>query len=400
MGSTRHPLAVIGALAASLTLLAASPASASTTWSAVPTPGGDLSQLYGVAATAPDAAWAVGSAYDFSLGAQRSLIARWNGTSWSRVTSPNGSQLYNELYAVDATSASDAWAVGSIETAHGPNGGGDGPKKAAAWRWNGTSWRIVDLPKPANTPTVTGVEALSPGDAWAVGWYYESLTPTAVGAGYAAHWNGSTWKQVELPAVGDYLTQVYTVSGTSPTDVWAVGSWRDRGPGQPYHPLALHWDGSAWTPVTVPEPAGGGFLRGVKALSPTDVWAVGGRDYRTPISFHWNGTAWAEVPLPALGGTGNNFLYSVTGTGPGKVWAVGYTSAGTNNPEPLVERWNGSSWQIEPGTTTQYGGLLNSAAAVAGTNGSTTIWGAGYRNAFSGTGFTNRTLALRGSDSG
>ncbi|GII04679.1 hypothetical protein [Planobispora takensis] len=377
--------------AVSLAVLAAAPASA-TTWTITPTPGGDLSRLNAVAALSPTGAWAVGTAYDFGLGAERTLIERWNGTSWSRVTSPNGSQFYNQLYGVDAASSTSAWAVGSIETAHGANGGGDGPKKAAAWRWNGSTWRIVDLPKPATTPTVTGVDMLSGTEAWAVGWYYETLSP-ALGVPYTARWNGSAWTEVDAPTPGSYLNTLYAVSGTSAADVWAVGNWRNRGSGERYHPLALHWTGSAWAQVPVPDPAGGvgGSLRGVKAISPTDVWAVGYRDYRTPAAFHYDGTAWSEVPLPALGGTGNNFLYGVTAVAADQVWAAGYTSAGTNNPEPLVMRWNGTAWRVETLPATEAGGMLNGVAAAPGT-----VLGVGSRVAFSGSSWTDRTLGVRG----
>jgi hypothetical protein len=63
-------------------------------------------------------------------------------------------------------------------------------------------------------------------------------------------------------------------------------TWRDRGSAQVYHPPALHWDGTAWTQVPFPDPAGGigGSLRGIKAISATDAWAVGGKDYKTPVS--------------------------------------------------------------------------------------------------------------------
>lgn len=380
------------AAAVSLAVLTAVPAAA-TTWAITPTPGGDLSRLNAVAATSATNAWAVGAAYDFNLAVERTLIERWNGSSWTRVPSPNGSQFYNQLYGVDAVSATSAWAVGTIETAHGANGGGDGPKKPAAWRWNGTSWTIVNLPMPASAPAVTSVDMLSANDAWAVGWYYDTFTPSAHGVPYAAHWNGSTWTEVDTPAPGTYLNQVYTVSGTSPTDVWAVGGRRDRGSGALYHPLALHWNGSAWAEVPVPDPAGGagGSLLSVKAISPTDVWATGYRDYHTPATWHYDGAAWTQVPLPALGGTANNFLYGITATASDQVWAVGYTSAGANNPDLLVTRWNGTAWRIETMPATEAGASLQGVAAVPGT-----VLAVGYRNAFSGSSWTNRTIGLRG----
>jgi len=92
------------------------------------------------------------------------------------------------------------------------------------------------------------------------------------------------------------------VSGTSAADVWAVGVYDDFD--QPYeNPLMEHWDGSSWVEIDGPSLEDGGSLLGVLALSPTDVWAVGGRGEipaRTLVE-HWNGSAWTVVPSPSPG---------------------------------------------------------------------------------------------------
>src|SRR5215470_15494527 len=96
---------------------------------AVPVPGG---QLFGVAATSARNAWAVGGA----VSSGKTLILRWNGTTWARVPSPTPAPD-TELYAVAATSARNAWAVG---------GGGASPGKAYILHWNGTIWKTVPSP--------------------------------------------------------------------------------------------------------------------------------------------------------------------------------------------------------------------------------------------------------------
>jgi hypothetical protein len=45
--------------------------------------------------------------------ARNSLILHWNGTKWAQVASPNPGPS-NFLYAVAASSASNAWAVGQF----------------------------------------------------------------------------------------------------------------------------------------------------------------------------------------------------------------------------------------------------------------------------------------------
>ena len=87
--------------------------------------------LTGVAATSADNAWAVGSTG--SNLSPKPLIAHWNGTSWKQTRSsglPSG-----ELSAVAATSASNAWAVGSTTS-----------RQSLILHWNGISWQQVPGP--------------------------------------------------------------------------------------------------------------------------------------------------------------------------------------------------------------------------------------------------------------
>ncbi len=57
-------------------------------------------------------AWAVGGV--FAAGAGHPLIEHWNGGSWRLVPSP--APAGSVLYGVAATSARNAWAVGTIRT--------------------------------------------------------------------------------------------------------------------------------------------------------------------------------------------------------------------------------------------------------------------------------------------
>src|SRR5215472_17392735 len=70
-------------------------------------------QLYGVAAVSARRPWAVGCTNCFTSKG-RALIERWNGTAWKRV--PNPAPANSVLSAVAATSASNAWAVGQTDT--------------------------------------------------------------------------------------------------------------------------------------------------------------------------------------------------------------------------------------------------------------------------------------------
>jgi hypothetical protein len=213
------------------------------------------------------------------------------------------------------------------------------------------------------------------------------------------HWNGTLWLKTDVPNPGNGINQLYGVGASSPTDVWAVGTTTNAGdPRGSRHPLALHYNGTAWSTVPMPDTASGSaLLRSVTAISPTDAWAVGSQSgYSQPVAYHWNGTAWTLVSTPAVGSPGNNLFYRVTAIDSGRVWAVGYTSGTASGPQPLVERWNGSSWSVEPTPTQSLGGAAQGVAAIAGSAGTATVWVSGYRTAFVNGGYTDRTLTLRG----
>jgi len=378
-----------------VTVGTAAPAAAATSWSVLSTPnrGSIANELYGSAALSATSAWAVGSWYDTNLAAPRTLIERWNGTAWSTVTSPNATQYYNELRDVDASSATDAWAVGYANGSSGVNGM---PRTTLATHWNGTAWSTIATPQPGtNFRQLYAVKAFSAGNAWAVGWYYDS---SLHGEGLVLHWNGSAWSQVTAPDPGTSGTTLEGVAGSGPNDVWAVGYYTNSGEhGVLGHPLAIHYDGTAWTETPMPESGSGTFLHSVAALSANDVWAVGSKNgYSAPVAYHWNGSAWSEIPTPPTGGSGNNILYGVAGVAPNQVWAVGYASS-SGQTQPIVQRWNGTAFTNETVPQQPIGGLLYSAAA---TTTGPTVFAAGTRWDLNGSGsIADRTLSMRGTGS-
>ena len=104
----------------------ASAAQAGTAGTAVPfSISGTLAD---VAATSASNAWAVGT-----TGRLRSkpLIVHWNGTAWKQVPSPSPG-TFAGLSGVAATSASNAWAVGDSTSGSSSN--------ALILRWNGKTW--------------------------------------------------------------------------------------------------------------------------------------------------------------------------------------------------------------------------------------------------------------------
>jgi hypothetical protein len=86
--------------------------------------------LAGVAAASDSNAWAVG--YTGTGASDNVLMLHWNGTAWSRVTSPKVLTGAGELSAITVISATDAWAVGSTGSSVKPH--------TLLLHWNGTRW--------------------------------------------------------------------------------------------------------------------------------------------------------------------------------------------------------------------------------------------------------------------
>jgi hypothetical protein len=161
-----------------------------TRWTLVTAPnpanGGFLS-LNGISAASASDIWAVGT-----YGNQKTLALHWNGVRWTQVATPSPGYTGNALYAVAAVSPSAAWAAGSYEVFRQT---GVIPTKTLLLQWNGIRWTRVTTPNPGTAvSTLNGVAASSAADAWAVGSY--ELPPrggTITSKTLMLHWNGTDW---------------------------------------------------------------------------------------------------------------------------------------------------------------------------------------------------------------
>jgi hypothetical protein len=144
----------------------------------------------GVASTSAKNAWAVGGTNWFDP--SQTLADRWNGRSWTRVSTPNppGGGYFN---AVAATSADNAWAVGVV----GPGPGVRASTTPLIERWNGRHWTEQSFRPVPGGGLFTGVAATSADNAWAVG-----QTDSAVRQTLIEHWNGAAWSCCEFTGAG------------------------------------------------------------------------------------------------------------------------------------------------------------------------------------------------------
>ena len=191
-----------------------------TSWSIVSSPNASTlyNYLYSVTCVSATDCWAVGPYY---TGAFQTLIEQYNGTSWSIVSSPNTSPSYNNyLYSVTCVNASACWATGYYVNAS-PN-----YLQTLIEKWNGASWSIVSSPNTSMTQNnvLEGVTCVSASDCWAVGYYLNSYNQTLI-----EQWNGTSWSIVSSanPSTFDYL---FAITCVSATDCWAVGDSGLGGP--------------------------------------------------------------------------------------------------------------------------------------------------------------------------
>jgi hypothetical protein len=338
-------------------------------------------ELLGVAAVAENNVWAVGWAQD-PIGppyVKHTLIEHFNGSSWNIVPSLNPrNDIVSVLYSVSAVSANDVWAVGSSHN-------GSAPSRTLIEHWDGTQWHIVPSPNPdSQLNELRGVAAISANNVWAVGYRGGTRTETPLET-LVLHWDGTSWSKVASPNVPGAANELSGITAISANDIWAVGSAGGT-------PLAMHWNGNAWTvfPMQVTSGSSSERLTAVSAAASNDVWAVGqGKGFfsnRTVAKIrHWDGSRWTQKLCYALSasnppegyegeGGPDTYFTGVAAAASNDVWAVGALGSG-----PTILHWDGSAWtavthpRVFPNSA-----VLRGVAALQGGS----VWGVGIELEF------------------
>jgi hypothetical protein len=110
--------------------------------------------------------------------------------------------------------------------------------------------------------------------------------------------------------------------------------------------------GPSWKIQPTPNPAGatnGSFLNGVSCTAATACTAVGyyvnSSGFRLTLAERWNGSSWAIQPTPNPTGAVYSVLNDVSCSAATACTAVGFY-VNSSSQLALAERWNGSSWAI------------------------------------------------------
>ena len=348
-----------------------------TIWATQVTPnpsGATSSMLTGVSCTAATACTAVGSfATGPAVKPTRALVERWNGTSWTTQTAPAPSGATSTSLSGVSCEATACTAVGSYISSAAA-------QLSLAEQWNGTSWVVEPTPKPSNAvfSQLNGVSCAAAMACTAVGSYI--LTPSGLTVTLAERWNGSSWTIQTTPnPSGASGAELNGVSCTAATACTAVGG--DFATSGLTTTLAERWNGTSWTIQGTPNPPGVRFsvFTSVSCATATACTATGNSLFvAAPLAERWNGTTWAINPVPSPSSAAFSELGGVSCTAASACTAVGGFAASTEfafyngSQATIAERWNGTSWTIQT-TPNPRGAAPSSLPSVSCKTGSACI---------------------------
>jgi sugar lactone lactonase YvrE len=363
-------------------------------WSEQPyqKPGQLQDGLGGVSCTTPESCFAVGT-YEVKTGLWEPYEARWNGSSWSVETMSNNEPIEDRLGAVSCVLESTCASVGyDVEAGYGQqfaetraettmglqaaatvsgvtqtslsgsscvsstacidvgsSTNASGTVSSLAFAWNGSEWLVSSTPNPsgATVSELRHVSCTSATSCTAVG---SDKPKSGKAVTLAERLTGSEWS-IQTTATPSKATesQLSGVSCTSATSCTAVGRYKLSSGG--FLTLAEAWNGSEWTVQSTPNPSGAtsAQLTSVSCSSASACTAVGsyvGSAGTASLVERWNGSAWQIQSTPSPSGASATELSGVSCWAASACTAVGsYVDAGATTS--LAEAWNGSEWKLE-----------------------------------------------------
>jgi hypothetical protein len=187
-----------------------------------------VANLQAVTATSATGAWAVGTIPSGNAGHSESLILHWNGRNWTRETSPNLGE-FSVLFGIDASSPSNAIAVGAAVTDLTDPLDSTFP---LIMHWNGHTWNRLIPAHATPKSQFNGVAVTSPDSARVIG----SLVRPVTGSRQIIElWDG---KRLTLANTRSIKSGLVAIAASSASNEWAVGVRSVPGGDAPY---ALHF---------------------------------------------------------------------------------------------------------------------------------------------------------------
>ena len=265
--------------------------------------------------------------------ALRPSAAAAPGSGWSVTPSPNPRARNGLLYAVSCPTTSVCTAVGLHVRESGLG-------VTLAERRNGGVWTAQSTPNPAGAASsvLFGVSCSSDSACTGVGQF---VTRSGAQRTLAERWNGSSWAIQPTPNPASRSSRLFGVACPAANSCTAVGGANSK-------LLVERWDGTHWRiqPATVPPGAQFSELNAVTCTAAVSCVAVG--DYvnssgiDVTLAERWNGSTWAVQPTPNPSATQSSELIGVSCTARNACEASGGGDAGA-----FAERWNGTDWGLQ-----------------------------------------------------
>jgi len=302
----------------------------------------------------------VGGNFSTAGGLTVNNVARWDGTAWSPLTGPSGTGTDNRVavFAVFDDGTGPALYAGGIFSHAG------GLAISMIARWDGITW------SPVSGAGGTGVDYFAKGLAvfddgsgsalYAAGWFGAAGGLAVNGI---ARWDGIAWSPLSAAAgtgIRGYVN-VMKALGDGPGGPVCAGGSFDTAGGVALNNVGT-WDGTGWAPLS--GPAGIGTDGDVFALTLVDegshvaVYAGGSFTTAGGVTVNrvarWNGSGWSALSGPSGTGTGGSSpnVYALEvfddGSGPALYAGGGFLTAGGVTVSN-VARWNGSGWSALSG---------------------------------------------------
>lgn len=209
-----------------------------------------------------------------------------------------------------------------------------------------SNWKIQPMPSPTVPHGVLVAESCpTPSACFSVGTYVDRAGTVVT---LAEGWDGSRWNvKATADPSGAVDSRLTGVSCQSADACVAVGYYLTAG--DTVLTLVEAWDGSTWTMVPSPNPAGSDAagLFAVSCSSATDCTAVGDdNEAGTPLTLVevWHGAGWSIVHSPNEPGSVANGLFGVSCAASTACTAVGATEGSSEKARTLAEVWTGHGW--------------------------------------------------------
>jgi hypothetical protein len=238
----------------------------------------------------------------------------------------------SDFMSVSCPSTTDCVAVG-IST---PRPASDENLRPLAEHWNGVRWSlqaVAPLRPRAWAQSFPGVSCPSSATCMAAAKIGSGAAGTgADGAADIWHPGARRWRSTGLRRA-TYLLGVSCVSNVRCVAISADGMYI--------------WQHNRWTRQLVPG-LGARAPSAISCASATRCVVVAGSDPAT--SFVLRGQSWTRHAMPGHGGNDWTWFGGISCPTASSCIAVGSVSAHNQSETPalLAERWNGTSWQLEP----------------------------------------------------